>query len=156
MVSGSPPFQTLLSFANTPDPLAKLRSGLVGFECMGLANSLPSLFPGGLHLKGNPWICDCGLIWLSMWLKRWLREALQIHTKLLESSQQIQILVREATCYDPKTNAYIPIIDLNNEYVVCSASALSASSHVYSDQFRVWFRVYYFVLYPLLYYYFAS
>ncbi|KAI5697695.1 hypothetical protein M8J75_014362 [Diaphorina citri] len=123
---------------------------------MGLANSLPSLFPGGLHLKGNPWICDCGLIWLSMWLKRWLREALQIHTKLLESSQQIQILVREATCYDPKTNAYIPIIDLNNEYVVCSASALSASSHVYSDQFRVWFRVYYFVLYPLLYYYFAS
>uniref|UniRef100_A0A8D8QA40 Chaoptin n=1 Tax=Cacopsylla melanoneura TaxID=428564 RepID=A0A8D8QA40_9HEMI len=129
--------------------MATLYSNVTKLQHLGT-----TILPGGLHLKGNPWICDCGLIWLSMWLKRWLREALQIHTKLLESSQQIQMLVREATCYDPKTNAYIPIIDLNNEYVVCSASALSASSPVYSTQFGMYFKVIYFVLYPLIYYYY--
>ena len=34
------------------------------------------LFPtiGGLLLDNNPWLCSCDLLWLSSWLRRWVRE----------------------------------------------------------------------------------
>lgn len=34
---------------------------------------------GGLDLYGNPLHCDCGLVWLGHWLRRWLRETAQIN-----------------------------------------------------------------------------
>lgn len=34
---------------------------------------------GGLDLHGNPLQCDCGLVWLGHWLRRWLRETAQIN-----------------------------------------------------------------------------
>lgn len=34
---------------------------------------------GGLDLWGNPLQCDCGLVWLGHWLRRWLRETAQMN-----------------------------------------------------------------------------
>jgi hypothetical protein len=82
-------------------------------------------FAGGLILKGNPWTCDCGLVWLGHWLRRWLRETMQIHTVVLEGAQQMQSLAREATCTDPRTGQQTPIVDLYPEDLSCHASALS-------------------------------
>ena len=83
------------------------------------------LFAGGLILKGNPWTCECGLVWLGHWLRRWLRETMQIHTVVLEGAQQMQSLAREATCTDPRTGQQTPILDLYPEDLSCHASALS-------------------------------
>lgn len=33
---------------------------------------------GGLDVYGNPLQCDCGLVWVGHWLRRWLRESAQI------------------------------------------------------------------------------
>jgi len=79
----------------------------------------------GLVLKGNPWTCDCSLVWLGHWLRRWLRETVQIHTVALEGAQQIQALAREAVCTDPRTGQQTPMIDLYPEDLNCHASALS-------------------------------
>jgi hypothetical protein len=83
------------------------------------------LLAGGLILKGNPWTCECGLVWLGHWLRRWLRETMQIHTVVLEGAQQMQSLAREATCTDPRTGQQTPILDLYPEDLSCHASALS-------------------------------
>lgn len=34
---------------------------------------------GGLNVEGNPLQCDCGLVWLGHWLRRWLRETSQVN-----------------------------------------------------------------------------
>lgn len=34
---------------------------------------------GGLDIYGNPLQCECGLVWLGHWLRRWLREVSHIH-----------------------------------------------------------------------------
>lgn len=89
--------------------------------------------PGGLILKDNPWSCDCGLVWLGHWLRRWLREAIEIHTLIIKEAQQIESIAREATCLDQRTNRHIPIVDLHPEDLSCQASALSgdgSSSHL--------------------------
>jgi hypothetical protein len=83
------------------------------------------LFAGGLILKGNPWTCDCGLVWLGHWLRRYLRETKQIHTVVLEGALQLHSLAREATCTDPRTGQQTPIPDLYPEDLRCHASALS-------------------------------
>lgn len=80
---------------------------------------------GGLILKGNPWTCDCGLVWLGHWLRRYLRETKQIHTVVLEGALQMHSLAREATCTDPRTGQQTPIPDLYPEDLRCHASALS-------------------------------
>lgn len=35
---------------------------------------------GGLDLYGNAMHCDCGMVWLGHWLRRWLRETAQMNT----------------------------------------------------------------------------
>lgn len=77
--------------------------------------------------------CDCGLIWLGHWLRRWLREAVEIHTLVIKEAQQMEDMAREATCLDPRTNQHISIVDLHPEDLSCQASALSgdcSSSHL--------------------------
>ncbi|KAK4289666.1 hypothetical protein Pmani_037377 [Petrolisthes manimaculis] len=84
---------------------------------------------GGLALEGNDWTCECSLVWLGRWLRRWLRETLQIHTAMLKSAQQVHSLLREATCFDPRTEQHIPLLDLHSEDMGCQASALADSAH---------------------------
>lgn len=35
---------------------------------------------GGLDIFGNPLQCECGLVWLGHWLRRWLREVSHLHS----------------------------------------------------------------------------
>lgn len=86
------------------------------------------LIEGGLLLKNNPWHCDCGLVWVGHWLRRWLRESLQIHTVPLEAAQHIVAASREASCTDPRTNQQTPLLDLFPEDLSCHASALSTGA----------------------------
>ncbi|CAH0389807.1 unnamed protein product [Bemisia tabaci] len=99
---------------------ASLYSNATSWESIGT-----KLLTGGLVLEKNPWACDCGLVWLGHWLRRWLREALQIHTVSLETAQQLQEMVRRATCLDPRTNQRTPLIELYPHRLSCHASALS-------------------------------
>ncbi|XP_073983632.1 uncharacterized protein isoform X2 [Rhodnius prolixus] len=96
---------------------------LTGWENVGT-----KLISGGLLLKGNPLSCDCSLVWVGHWLRRWLRESLVIHTTDPESGQRLVRAVREATCRDRAGRA-LPLLDLHPEQLSCHASALSAATH---------------------------
>ncbi|XP_049854700.1 chaoptin-like [Schistocerca gregaria] len=82
-------------------------------------------FPGGLLLSGNPWTCDCGLVWLGHWLRRWLRETLQIHTVVVEGAQQLSAAAREATCWDAAASRQVALLQLRAPDLACHPSALS-------------------------------
>ncbi|KAG8334376.1 biological adhesion [Homalodisca vitripennis] len=86
------------------------------------------LIAGGLLLHDNPWLCDCGLVWLGHWLRRWLRESLQIHTAPLDAAQHLVLATRAATCTDPRTGRQTPLLDIYPEELSCHASALSHSA----------------------------
>ena len=58
-------------------------------------------FVGGMALQGNPWKCVCQNTWLARWLLRWMREALQLHTSVVERGQNVQSIVRTITCQTP-------------------------------------------------------
>ena len=53
---------------------------------------------GGLALQGNPWSCSCSNRWVGLWLRRWMRETLQLHTSGVERSHAIQDIVRGIKC----------------------------------------------------------
>lgn len=46
---------------------------------------------GGLDISGNPLQCECGLVWLGHWLRRWLRETTQIN--LINKDEMKQMLL---------------------------------------------------------------
>ncbi|CAB0013331.1 unnamed protein product [Nesidiocoris tenuis] len=81
---------------------------------------------GGLLLAGNPLSCDCSLVWIGHWLRRWVRESLVIHTADHETGHRLLRAVREATCRDRSGRA-VPLFDLHPEHLSCQASALSAA-----------------------------
>ncbi|KAG8260801.1 biological adhesion [Homalodisca vitripennis] len=86
------------------------------------------LITGGLLLHDNPWLCDCGLVWLGHWLRRWLRESLQIHTAPLDAAQHLVLVTRAATCTDHRTGRQTPLLDIYPEELSCHASDLSHSA----------------------------
>ncbi|KAF0292817.1 hypothetical protein FJT64_009269 [Amphibalanus amphitrite] len=78
---------------------------------------------GGIALSHNRWVCDCGLLWLGQWQRRWVRESLRIHTEVPRNAQHVQRLVRQATCTDLRTGAETPIMDLRAENLHCRIGA---------------------------------
>ncbi|XP_075216826.1 chaoptin [Lycorma delicatula] len=86
------------------------------------------LLSGGLKLAGNPWECECGLVWAGHWLRRWLREPQQIQLASLEAGRRLVEEVREATCRDPHTRSRRPLLHLTPEDLRCQASALSSAA----------------------------
>ena len=58
-------------------------------------------FSGGLSLQGNPWLCSCQNSWLGTWLRRWMRETLQLHASIIDRNHHIQTMVRTITCQVP-------------------------------------------------------
>lgn len=57
---------------------------------------------GGLDISNNPLECECGLVWLGHWLRRWLRESAQIKViqkdemkRMVQVSFCILVLINE-------------------------------------------------------------
>lgn len=99
--------------------------------------SCPYLFrciAGGLILNGNEWICDCDLVWIGEWLRRWLRESFESHSTAIPLVHTMYEEIRRPTCVDPKGGAKsIPLIELYSD-VMCHASALSKGSSSFKTQ----------------------
>ncbi|XP_014245370.1 chaoptin [Cimex lectularius] len=102
------------------------------FNLTGWENIGTKLISGGLLLKGNPLSCDCSLVWVGHWLRRWVRESLVIHTTDPETGQKLVRAVREATCKDRSGRA-LPLLELHPEQLSCHASALSAAAQPFSS-----------------------
>ncbi|XP_014213933.1 chaoptin-like isoform X2 [Copidosoma floridanum] len=60
---------------------------------------------GGLQVSGNPLECDCEIAWLSVWLRRWLRESRQIHTASQSDARQLRTLAGRAVCAETSATA---------------------------------------------------
>lgn len=84
------------------------------------------LIAGGLNLNGNPWSCDCALAWLGGWLRRWLREVLQVHAVAADAAAQLQDAARQASCADPRSGQRMPLLRMRDPG--CQASALSSAA----------------------------
>lgn len=87
---------------------------------------------GGILLSDNPWACDCRLIWLGHWLRRWLVESLQVHSMNPDNAQNARDQIRRAYCTHLDTGTRTPIVDLRPEHMSCEASALSRTTHLTS------------------------
>lgn len=111
---------------------------------------------GGLDIYGNPLQCECGLVWLGHWLRRWLREVCHVHSltdeeyrDMLEVSShfvwEMKFVfnfffsffrfffphlqrARRNTCIEPQTGKVIPFLEIFPEDLLCHASALSSSA----------------------------
>lgn len=79
---------------------------------------------GGMALQGNPWTCSCENVWLGVWLRRWMREALQLHTSVVERGQTVRSVVNTITCRSGSED--IPLLDLD-ENTPCQTLELNSS-----------------------------
>lgn len=53
---------------------------------------------GGLDVYGNPLQCECGLVWLGHWLRRWIREVSHMHTLTDDEFKEL-VEVRSPQCH---------------------------------------------------------
>lgn len=95
---------------------------------------------GGLQVSGNPLECDCEIAWLSVWMRRWLRESRQIHTASQSDARQLRTLAGRAVCAETASNSISQhhlqqgnqlnsILNADQtRNTACQASALSAAS----------------------------
>uniref|UniRef100_A0A1B0CY43 Putative membrane glycoprotein lig-1 n=1 Tax=Lutzomyia longipalpis TaxID=7200 RepID=A0A1B0CY43_LUTLO len=89
---------------------------------------------GGLDVSGNPLQCDCGLVWLGHWLRRWLRETVQIHLVTKDEQQIMSRQARGNTCLDPISGKKLTFLEIFPEDLLCHASALSSFAHRFADR----------------------
>ncbi|XP_055540161.1 chaoptin [Wyeomyia smithii] len=80
----------------------------------------------GLDVSNNPLQCDCGLVWLGHWLRRWLRETAQVNLIPKEEMRQMMRRAKRSTCTDPLTKRRLPFLEMFPEDLLCHASALSS------------------------------
>ncbi|XP_050434615.1 chaoptin [Adelges cooleyi] len=112
----------------TGNKLTSLNPSTVYSNYTTWENSGTNVLKGGLFLDDNPLQCDCGLLWLGQWLRRWLREAVQVHTLGMAEAQMAHSTVRRVMCSDPRNGgARVPVADIYPEDLRCKASALSGS-----------------------------
>ncbi|XP_058450252.1 chaoptin [Malaya genurostris] len=81
---------------------------------------------GGLDISNNPLQCDCGLVWLGHWLRRWLRETAQVNLIPKDEMKQMMRRAKRSTCTDPLTGRRLPFLEIFPEDLLCHASALSS------------------------------
>ncbi|ETN64579.1 GPCR class b orphan receptor 1 [Anopheles darlingi] len=110
---------------------------------------------GGLDVSNNPLQCECGLVWLGHWLRRWLRETAQVNliskddmkqmirtnfrptsgssstttTNSTSSRRENQcdiVRAKRSSCTDPLTGKRLPFLEIFPEDLLCHASALSS------------------------------
>ena len=84
-----------------------------------------------MALQDNPWQCSCENVWLGEWLRRWMRETLQLHTSGVERGQSIQNIVRTITCTDPDfPGQKRPLVDLDRDVKCVQARAINAAAEM--------------------------
>ncbi|XP_059082371.1 chaoptin-like isoform X2 [Tigriopus californicus] len=87
------------------------------------------ILQGGLALQGNPWKCSCENVWLGEWLRRWMRETLQLHTSVVERGQTIQSIVRSISCLEPdQPDQMRSLVELDDNVKCYKEAEVSASS----------------------------
>lgn len=88
-------------------------------------------FSGGLQVSGNPLECDCEIAWLSLWLRRWLRESRQIHTASQSDARQLRTIAGRAVCTEttPSYSSDKVLLTLGTPHTACQASALSSGNY---------------------------
>lgn len=86
---------------------------------------------GGLQVSGNPLECDCEIAWLSLWLRRWLRESRQIHTASQSDARQLRTIAGRAVCTEttPSYSSDKILLTLGTPHTACQASALSSGNY---------------------------
>ncbi|OXA59460.1 Chaoptin [Folsomia candida] len=86
------------------------------------------LLQGGLILTGNDMQCDCNLVWLGDWLRRWLRESYESHSVLIPEAHAMYDFISETTCLDSRSaDTKISLVQLYPDHI-CHASALSSAN----------------------------
>lgn len=82
-------------------------------------------------MSGNPLECDCEIAWLSLWLRRWLRESRQIHTASQSDARQLRTIAGRAVCTEttPSYSSDKVLLTLGTPHTACQASALSSANH---------------------------
>ncbi|XP_049533169.1 chaoptin [Anopheles darlingi] len=81
---------------------------------------------GGLDVSNNPLQCECGLVWLGHWLRRWLRETAQVNLISKDDMKQMIRRAKRSSCTDPLTGKRLPFLEIFPEDLLCHASALSS------------------------------
>ncbi|XP_014613573.1 PREDICTED: chaoptin [Polistes canadensis] len=97
-----------------------------------------NMVAGGLQVSGNPLECDCEIAWLSLWLRRWLRESRQIHTASQSDARQLRTIAGRAVCTEttPSYSSDKVLLTLGTPHTACQASALSSGN--YERLARTW------------------
>nr|XP_034180450.1 chaoptin-like [Osmia lignaria]XP_034180451.1 chaoptin-like [Osmia lignaria] len=90
-----------------------------------------NMVAGGLQVSGNPLECDCEIAWLSLWLRRWLRESRQIHTASQSDARQLRTIAGRAVCTEttPSHSSDKVLLTLGTPHTACQASALSSGNY---------------------------
>ncbi|KZC08570.1 Chaoptin [Dufourea novaeangliae] len=90
-----------------------------------------NMVAGGLQVSGNPLECDCEIAWLSLWLRRWLRESRQIHTASQSDAKQLRMIAGRAVCTEttPSYSSDKVLLTLGTPHTACQASALSSGNY---------------------------
>ncbi|KAM0734682.1 Chaoptin [Formica fusca] len=90
-----------------------------------------NMVAGGLQVSGNPLECDCEIAWLSLWLRRWLRESRQIHTASQSDARQLRTIAGRAVCTEttPSYSSDKVLLTLGTPHTACQASALSSGNY---------------------------
>ena len=82
-----------------------------------------------MALQGNSWSCSCENVWLGTWLRRWMREALQLHTSHVERGQTIRAVVRTITCKN-SDGSERPLVELDNDTPCHLALGISSAQSI--------------------------
>ncbi|XP_015126980.1 chaoptin [Diachasma alloeum] len=100
-----------------------------------------NLVAGGLQVSGNPLECDCEIAWLSLWLRRWLRESRQIHTASQSDARQLRNIAGRAVCTEttPSYSSDRVLLTLGTPHTACQASALSSGHYPRSTKSCLFF-----------------
>lgn len=92
-----------------------------GFRLVGIE--------GGLLLEDNPLICSCDILWLSSWLRKWLKESRKIHHHNHDTFLSTESKARLMTCKQS-------IVQLRKQQSALSSSIISQNNSIISINLR--------------------
>lgn len=101
---------------------------------MKFVNNKSGIFSGGILLDDNPLICECSLLWISDWLRKWIYDMRIIN---FEAAVQAYSIAHQSTCsihtnesnesiqnYGEKIKR-ISILDLRSNEITCENQSIN-------------------------------